>query len=392
MTLGQSPQAAAPPAPSPGATLLRQAIVERDGRVHGYSLRSPAPGTPVTLSDAQLSRLTGGRLAFVVPDRRVLDGTEPIPDRYVLEIPAAEWKRPDAATRLAALRARGGRIALKGFTGAPGEDAVLPSADYVYVPAATEALGRLIAQAHDAATIVIADGVRNRRTAQGCRHEGAELLRGPVLLLGPDTARRDPSPGELQCLEMLRILEAPEVDTRALATVAGQDPAVTLRVLRLANSSAIGLRTKVDSIRQALVLLGPRRTSELVLASLLGARAESGDVLWAVLARALACRELTRDEAGYTVGMLSALSDHLDVAPEEMVARAGVSDVVRAALAGLPGELGAALAAVRGYEHDDPAALGVTGWDPEHVARVHITAVATAHDAVARVLGGPASA
>jgi len=44
------------------------------------------------------------------------------------------------------------------------------------------------------------------------------------------------------------------------------DPAVSVRVLRMANSAAFGLRRPVDNIRRAVVLLGRRQLESLVIA------------------------------------------------------------------------------------------------------------------------------
>jgi putative nucleotidyltransferase with HDIG domain len=48
------------------------------------------------------------------------------------------------------------------------------------------------------------------------------------------------------------------------------DPALTANLLRIVNAAYFGLRARVDSVRQAVTLLGLRRTSEVAAAAALG--------------------------------------------------------------------------------------------------------------------------
>lgn len=54
--------------------------------------------------------------------------------------------------------------------------------------------------------------------------------------------------------------------TKPLVEAISTDPAVSVRLLRVANSAAFGARRKVDSIHRAVVLLGHRRIESIVTA------------------------------------------------------------------------------------------------------------------------------
>jgi putative nucleotidyltransferase with HDIG domain len=57
-------------------------------------------------------------------------------------------------------------------------------------------------------------------------------------------------------LQAMALLEDPEVPATKVVAVIQYDPIITLRVLQICNSAAFGLRTEVDSLQHALVILG----------------------------------------------------------------------------------------------------------------------------------------
>jgi HD-like signal output (HDOD) protein len=61
------------------------------------------------------------------------------------------------------------------------------------------------------------------------------------------------------------ILADPGYSMAKVAVVISQDPAITLRLLRIVNSSYYGLRTKVETVDRAITLLGTDQVHDLVL-------------------------------------------------------------------------------------------------------------------------------
>jgi len=66
-------------------------------------------------------------------------------------------------------------------------------------------------------------------------------------------------------LDLNALLSSPTVDLRKVAKVIRTDPSLSAQVLRLCNSALFGLRRRVLSIGQAVVLLGTERLRTLVL-------------------------------------------------------------------------------------------------------------------------------
>ncbi|HET6882959.1 MAG TPA: HDOD domain-containing protein [Pirellulales bacterium] len=101
-------------------------------------------------------------------------------------------------------------------------------------------------------------------------------------------------------LEVLELTNDPQIDTSRLKTCIERDPALTIKLLRVVNSSLFGLSRRVSDLSQALGMLGTKPLKMLVLGFGLPEPLFAGlarDVLnryWKhTLTRAVAARELS---------------------------------------------------------------------------------------------------
>ena len=105
-------------------------------------------------------------------------------------------------------------------------------------------------------------------------------------------------------VEVLALTDNPNVDVRALKECIQQDPALTVKLLRVVNSSLFGLSREVGDLNQALALLGVKPLKLLVLGFSLPedllAAASRDQLAWYwrhTLARAVAAREIAEQVA-----------------------------------------------------------------------------------------------
>jgi HD-like signal output (HDOD) protein len=73
-----------------------------------------------------------------------------------------------------------------------------------------------------------------------------------------------PSPPDLY-FAVVRALQSPEVDLEELYDRAAKDPAMTAKLLQVANSAALGLRHKISNVAEAISYLGLETTRSLIL-------------------------------------------------------------------------------------------------------------------------------
>ena len=119
--------------------------------------------------------------------------------------------------------------------------------------------------------------------------------------------------------KVLSLAGDPDTPLKALVTVVERDPAITANLLRTVNSAHFGLPVKVDSVHQAVSMLGLQQVVEMVLSQNLASnlnRAQQGyglakGDLWrqslavAMVARTLARRrDLMSLPAIYTAALL----------------------------------------------------------------------------------------
>jgi EAL and modified HD-GYP domain-containing signal transduction protein len=143
-----------------------------------------------------------------------------------------------------------------------------------------------------------------------------------------------------------------------LETIIKQDAALCYRLLRFINSAEFCLRSSVQSIRHAFVLLGERNTRRWVL--LTGTVVMSGDkppellrcaLLRAKLMELIAPGARCNEYEGFLVGLLSLMAVILD--SPSIATRLEVPVNVSAALAEKRGRLGDLLKVAVSYERSE---------------------------------------
>lgn len=379
-------------------TVHRQPVVYPNRSVHGYAV-SVVVRTPLAqahrgaeldalvhaeLDSLDLATLAGGSVVFLHATAGMLNGEWIPPDLVgglVLEVPGYLADLPDTLDNFARLRANGVGLALADYVPGGSQDALLPLIDFVKVD-----LGRgdvvaayAVSRAHADQVSVIAERVDSEAAVHFCTKHSIEMLQGPLFQRDTTPTTCDFTVGQTQCLELMALLIADGVDLDRVIRVVCSDPEFTMRVLELVNSSAFGMRSRIDSARRAVVMLGPRPLITLAMASLIGSRDHTTAELWFILTRAIACRAVAGDDdVAYTVGLLSAVASQLRIDPTNLIARTGVSDEVGDALLTLSGPYGPILGAVLAHEENDIEGVEETGLDPFIVAHAYLDAVAEA--------------
>ena len=147
----------------------------------------------------------------------------------------------------------------------------------------------------------------NAKAEQGDRIDGADILGGVEDL---------PSLPAV-VMELLGSLDQEDLDIAVLAKKVSNDPALTAKTLRLANSSAFGLQVKATTIQQAMTFLGFQTTRNLITAAALTGCFPEGrcpgfndkafwrhSIATAACARALARRVRFNADYAFTAGLL----------------------------------------------------------------------------------------
>ncbi len=141
-------------------------------------------------------------------------------------------------------------------------------------------------------------------------------------------------------VEILRLAKDDNATAEDFHNVIAIDPALCVRVLKVVNSSYYGLSRKIDSIRQAIVLLGPNAVRNIAIASSMQKifrirQAEPGcdpQDLWVhSLTVATAAREIARlvDQELEETAFLAGLIHDVGMIAEMQIDRSRFTPVIR---------------------------------------------------------------
>lgn len=355
------------------------------------------------LVEIGLENLVGHQLAFINFTRRYLmdEGLLPL-DKSQIVLEVLEDIEPDDEfiQALRRVSAAGYHIALDDFAFSEKYEALVAVARTVKLD--VRALNRQQLQEHVSllrqrgVQHLLAEKVETREDFEFCKQLGFDLFQGyflsrPLIVTGKTV------PGNrLVALELLSQLQDPKVRLEQLDTIVGRDVTLSFKLLQCVNSSALGLRRKVESIRQAISLLGFDRLRMLVsLITLSGFTETPQAVMTAALVRGKMCEllgcRLKRDDASsfYLAGLFSLLDVLLNRPLVEIITALHLADDVKDAILNQDGAIGEVLRCVIAVERTEWDGTGFLGLTPTQIQQAYLQAIAAVNASQAAVSEQP---
>lgn len=260
--------------------LGRQPILNRDQGLIAYELlfRRADVGTADVIDDLSataaviehaaelgMDNVIGASRGFINIDATVLmsDFVQFLPrDKVVLEILETVKATDSVVTRIAELRHAGYVFALDDVI-ADSEDVrrLLPLADIIKVDLVgmqRSDLARLSRQMRLANKKLLAEKVENVDEFKLCLDLGFDYFQGyyfakPAILTGKKL-----SPSQLALMHLMSQISA-DAENAEIERTIKRDASLGLTLLRMANSPALGTGRRIDSLGQALIVLGRRQ-------------------------------------------------------------------------------------------------------------------------------------
>jgi EAL and modified HD-GYP domain-containing signal transduction protein len=187
---------------------------------------------------------------------------------------------------------------------------------------------------------------------------------------------------KLAVLQLLAKVQDPRVEFEELEDLISQDVSLSFRMLKLINSAQFALRKKVESLRQALVILGLRAIRNWIsLLALAKVEGKPNELLVVALIRGKMCELLARAggrrdaETFFTVGLFSVLDAMLDQPLVEVVASLPLAEEINQGLLRHQGPHGNALACAIAYERGDWAHTQCMGVSEHDIQSAYLEAL-----------------
>ncbi|MDW8060693.1 MAG: HDOD domain-containing protein [Thermomicrobium sp.] len=236
---------------------------------------------------------------------------------------------------------------------------------------------------------VLVTDVRDYRAFARARDHGADLFQGDFLFR-PVLVHGKRHPVSQAALVLLARVTDPAVEFEEVERLLAQDVDLTYKLLKLVNTVWFARRSRIESLRQALLVLGLRNVAAWVAVLVLaGVERKPVELVRTALVRAHMCELLagalglaTRD-AAFLAGLLSVLDAALDLPLAQAIAALPLASDVEAALLERSGPLGRILQAVLAYERGSWEDIPELALSPELLLEAYIDALACTADVLA---------
>jgi EAL and modified HD-GYP domain-containing signal transduction protein len=363
--------------------LARQPLLDRNQALFGYELlfrNTPAnsaeidsglsatAGVLAHAAQLGLPRAVGDATAFLNVDTDALmsDIFAFLPrERTVLELVGSVEATEPVLWRLAELSGHGFKFAAEASVHGSRLGRLLPLLDYVKInlramPVVT--MLSLVPRLRGTGKRLIAEKVESQAEYRTCLDLGFDYFQGFYFARPSVISGRKLSPSQLAVLDLMQLVVS-DADNIEIERAIKRDVTLSINLLRIVNTPAAGLRQRIDSLGQALVIVGRRQLQRWLQIMLYAERGNHGHTQTPLLMLASTRARLMELLAGrlrpgqrhvadmaFTVGIMSLMDTLFCVPMADLVEQIPVSDEVANALLKRSGFFGELLRLAESFE------------------------------------------
>jgi c-di-GMP phosphodiesterase len=348
-----------------------------------------------TLIEIGLDNLVGDRLAFINITRRFLTDPHLLAfdkDRIALEILETIEPDEDVIAAVRRVSEEGFRIVLDDFVYAEKYRELVELADVVKIDFRAMTREQLHAEVETlrdwGVRQVLAEKIETLDEFEYCQKLGFDLYQGYFLSRPKIVRGKAVRDSHVAALQLLAKMQQPDVDVTELAEIIGRDVRLSYKLLLYINSSAMGLPKRIESIRQAISMLGLKRLRMLATVfSLAGVNNKPQAIINIAMTRSIMCELLARAlkrrdfDSFSVVGLFSTLDVLLDSSIEDVLKPLPLTDDVKQALLSFEGPMGAAYRCILAAERSEWDAIECPGLSRTQIHEAYLQAVAATETA-----------
>jgi EAL and modified HD-GYP domain-containing signal transduction protein len=290
-------------------------------------------------------------------------------EKVILEIIEGMQVNQDIVDRVAQLADHGFSFALDDVIAHSEQmELLMPMVDYIKLDlrdTRPEDLGELAARYKASGKKLVAEKVETREEFQTCLDLGFDYFQGyyfakPVIITG-----RKLSTSQMALVNLMSLVTS-DAEHVEVERAVKRDVTVALNLLRLVNTPAVGARHRIDSVSQAVTILGRRQLQRWLQIMLFAEPGSTGQpnapLLMLATTRGRMMELLTQrlhptqrhfGDIAFTVGIMSLMDTLFGMPMGEMLEQMPVIDEVQGALLEREGFFGELLRFVESLEQID---------------------------------------
>jgi c-di-GMP-related signal transduction protein len=395
--------------------IVREPLLDPRQRVIGYELSWQHHDGKVP-SDQELEDLVGfvaehvnhaehgwllrDKVLFLdaVPEMLSLDALHALPpERTVLTLNIRKLTDPDVRAAVQAVRVGGVGVSIRGADLKLLGRNLSPYASYVEVQFAgsdVAAQARTYAAARHAAVRMVGRPVATWADFDACAALGLDAFVGKLHLTPrPGNPVKGMNPTQSTILQLMQLVQNNE-DVPRLENILKRDPALTYKLLSYINSAGFGAARRVESLRQAIALMGyaPLYRWLVLLLATASSSGYSPVLMETAVVRGRLAELLGQKALGgegehlFVAGMFSLLDRLLGLPMQEVLETVPLPEEVVRALVSREGKYGPYLALAEACELNSKLVAGLAeslDISPLEVNKAHLSALAWAQSVAA---------
>jgi EAL and modified HD-GYP domain-containing signal transduction protein len=339
-----------------------------------------------------LDKLVGNRYAFINLTEKFLLNEEALPispKQVVLEILENITITDDIVKAVERLKLEGFIIALDDYIYNPSHKPLFSLVDIIKIDILQLSQQQLIDHVNILKQYnikLLAEKVETMDEFAHCHKLGFDYFQGYFLSKPHIVKSSSLASNKLAVLNLLSVLLNPDSQTDEIEEAMAFDVSISYKMLKLINSAIFNLSRKVESIQQAIVILGRKKlrswASMIALASL---DDRPSEMMHLSMTRAKMC-EMLAEKAGmpslesyFTVGLFSALDILMERELTDLITPLPLDQEIVDALLKHEGDYGEALQCTLAYEVSDSDNARFKELSPNDIFVANVEAVSWAN-------------
>lgn len=313
-------------------------------------------------TDLSIVEVAGKHKVFINFTRNLLLSSPPFSrTQLVIEVLEDQVVDAELLAALGQLRAQGYTIALDDFTLTSSSIKMLEYADIIKLDVlalSEQALDQHLNHLRPLGVTLLAEKIETYEMMEKCKALGFSLFQGYFLARPQIMTGRKFSESRQTVMQLLAQLNDPRTEIDQVEQLISQDPVLSYKLLKLINSAAFHFVCAIESLRQAIMLLGLIQVrSWISLLAMASIDEKPRELSVTTMVRARFCQTLgealtgvKRGDTFFTVGLLSTIDAFMDAPMEQLLDKITLSESLSKALLHGEGMEGFALTLVKHYE------------------------------------------